>query len=669
MDNVNVVANASAEGVPGRLKLDDAAQMSQPIGRWRNCRPYFTSSNGGVIYYNPVRSQCGPTDSYTTDTDVAGPDSPCDAPGTYPVFWNSGGCSIYDADQVCNQSLDDNYREGAPIVDVTKFGILPSNYTQTNIPTLRGSRNWQPSFRSLMPVVALNGSGALINGGVPQAGNLTEFVRQLRAQVPLWIPEEQWSGNAVLDFESWSTVWELNTGSGVWHSAIYQNISRELVLRRNPQWTAEQVEAQAKREFEEAATLWFVTALETCKQIRPHATWGWYGLPQGSAPAEYGLRQLPIFMAADAIFPSIYDYSTCAGTASDHSSQLAFTRALVSQSASLAKAVFAKQPGRTRPPKVYPFMSEVCRGAGPPMLDGDDMRAGLVAPYDAGADGVVIWGMPMGDFAESRLNETAYWEHVSAVTGPIAQAVSTAAETCAIKHCSGNGRCLELPSDSLAAPECACEVPWGGTSCSIHRCASGGVALASCYGWDEVDTTTALSLALADPLVSKLIVDKPPNPVAGWTTRSLFITRNDLTVVFSDGVLLQAREGHFRTVDGDQASLLTLFKVRNVTLVGKGNATLRMRRADYTNASLGYTEHSEWRMGINLLHVKDVRVHGLRVEETGGDGIYVLGESDIHISDCVLDGGFRQGLSVINASNLLVERTTFSNTDGTPPMA
>ena len=62
-------------------------------------------------------------------------------------------------------------------------------------------------------------------------------------------------------------------------------------------------------------------------------------------------------------------------------------------------------------------------------------------------------------------------------------------------------------------------------------------------------------------------------------------------------------------------------------------------------------------------------MHGLRVEETGGDGIYVLGYSNIHISDCVLDRNFRQGMSVINVSNLLVERTTFSNTDGTAPMA
>ena len=120
-----------------------------------------------------------------------------------------------------------------------------------------------------------------------------------------------------------------------------------------------QVEAAAKKEFEAAATLWFVTALEVCKQIRPYATWGWYGLPQGSAPPEYGQRQLPIFLASGAIFPSIYDYSSCTGTAAEHQAQLAFVSDLVGQSKLLARAVFAAQPGRAYPPPVYPFASEV----------------------------------------------------------------------------------------------------------------------------------------------------------------------------------------------------------------------------------------------------------------------------------------------------------------------
>ena len=184
---------------------DGPEQLLPPLAprRWRRCRPYFTSASGSNIYQNPVRSPCGPGDAYTHDTDVVGPDSPCDAPGAYPIFWNVGGCPIYGPGTLCNATT----RDKLP-VDPTAFGILGANWTQTNICTLHNCQPWQPSFRSLMPVVALNGSGALLNGGVPQNSNLSAFVEQLRAQVPLWIPMEQWSGNAVFDFEAWSTVWD-----------------------------------------------------------------------------------------------------------------------------------------------------------------------------------------------------------------------------------------------------------------------------------------------------------------------------------------------------------------------------------------------------------------------------------------------------------------------------
>ena len=41
----------------------------------------------------------------------------------------------------------------------------------------------------------------------------------------LTVPDINWKGNAVLDFESWTTVWDLNIGEGTWHSKIYQNYS------------------------------------------------------------------------------------------------------------------------------------------------------------------------------------------------------------------------------------------------------------------------------------------------------------------------------------------------------------------------------------------------------------------------------------------------------------
>jgi len=65
----------------------------------------------------------------------------------------------------------------------------------------------------------------------------------------------------------------------------------------------------------------------------------------------------------------------------------------------------------------------------------------------------------------------------------------------------------------------------------------------SCFGWDATDSTESLQLALSDAMVSTLIVDVPPDPVVGWVVRPLFITRDDLTVIFEDGVFCMHAKG------------------------------------------------------------------------------------------------------------------------------
>ena len=45
------------------------------------------------------------------------------------------------------------------------------------------------------------------------------------------------------------------------------------------------------------------------------------------------------------------------------------------------------------------------------------------------------------------------------------------------------------------------------------------------------------------------------------------------------------------------------------------------------------------------------------------------GSRDIHITDCVFDRNYRQGMSVIGVANTLVERTVLANTNGTAPSA
>ncbi len=53
----------------------------------------------------------------------------------------------------------------------------------------------------------------------------------LQQLIPLWISDPQFAGNAVLDFEAWSPVFDQNDGLGAsWHGKIYQVDCRPRLL-------------------------------------------------------------------------------------------------------------------------------------------------------------------------------------------------------------------------------------------------------------------------------------------------------------------------------------------------------------------------------------------------------------------------------------------------------
>ena len=55
-------------------------------------------------------------------------------------------------------------------------------------------------------------------------------------------------------------------------------------------------------------------------------------------------------------------------------------------------------------------------------------------------------------------------------------------------------------------------------------------------------------------------------------------------------------------------------------------------------------------------------VQGLSIEQSGGDGLFVDNCERVHIADVTADGNYRQGMSIIGAKHMLVERCNFSNT-------
>jgi hypothetical protein len=188
-------------------------------------------------------------------------------------------------------------------------------------------------------------------------------------------------------------------------------------------------------------------------------------------------------------------------------------------------------------------------------------------------------------------------------------------------------------------------------------------ARASWWGFDKADSTRALQAAI-DSRVPRLIVD---NTGAPWVTDKLRLV-SDQEIVFEKGVEVLAKKDAFR---GKGDALFSLICVTNVTLRGYG-ATLRMRRADYDAPPY---EKAEWRTVLNINSSANIKVYGLTLAESGGDGIY-LGcvrsewpNRDILIKDVLCDRNYRQGISVISCENLLIENTVMRDTAGTAPAA
>ncbi|NLT69573.1 MAG: hypothetical protein GXX91_02620 [Verrucomicrobiaceae bacterium] len=190
-------------------------------------------------------------------------------------------------------------------------------------------------------------------------------------------------------------------------------------------------------------------------------------------------------------------------------------------------------------------------------------------------------------------------------------------------------------------------------------------ARASWWGFDPEDATDCLQAAI-NSKVATLVVDKPGGD---WVISRPLQLVSHQRIIFSDGVVVRAKEGAFK---GIRDSLFTGRELTDIALVGEGEATLRMRRADYDNPDL--YEKAEWRHGIALWDCRDVVIRGFTVTETGGDGLY-LGASatgynhNVLVEDMRFDANYRQGISVISAENLTIRRCELTNTDGTNPQA
>lgn len=232
-----------------------------------------------------------------------------------------------------------------------------------------------------------------------------------------------------------------------------------------------------------------------------------------------------------------------------------------------------------------------------------------------------------------------------------------------------------IPLGICLATTAACAAPQASSKVLLAQADTGKIAQvkagtlqtanASWWGFDKADATDCLQDAI-DSGVSKLIVD---NMGSDWIINKPIRLASNQTIVFADGVVVQAKEDCFH---GKNDSLFVASGLSNIEMIGEGKAVLRMRKEDYLDATR-YTK-AEWRMGVSLRDVTNFTMRNLTVANTGGDGIYVGASTNgacknILVENCIFDSNSRQGISVISVDGFMVRNSKFINTDGTNPQA
>ncbi|KAG8225937.1 hypothetical protein J437_LFUL005974 [Ladona fulva] len=255
------------------------------------------------------------------------------------------------------------------------------------------------------------------NGGVPQRGDLSLHLKTFREELEQMIPDPNFSGVAVIDFEFWRPAWRQNWGSLL----NYRELSRQIEKKKHPFWSKEQIEAEARRKFEFSARKFMEETLKLARRLRPKGRWGYYAFPycHNFTPKNPAPTCAPetmsdndqlswLYDASSAIFPSIYlEYNKL--TEEEH---YEFIYGRIGE---------AKRVTRGTSTPVYPYIWYRYRDT-PGYLSKVDLFNSLVVPRLLNADGAMIWGSGKDVDSAEKCQRLLNYAHNT--LGPIVKFVS-----------------------------------------------------------------------------------------------------------------------------------------------------------------------------------------------------------------------------------------------------
>ena len=255
-----------------------------------------------------------------------------------------------------------------------------------------------------------------INGGTPQRGNISLHLATVAAAVRKALPPS-FDGIAALDWEEWypwySTAGHADDpghpdGRGVPPALSPRYIveSRDLARASQPPRGANSsvVEAEAQSSWNASSLSFLVETLRLCRQLRPHARWGFYNQascwnndrqqdPSSSGPGCTAGQEMrndalaPLWAVGDVLLPSVYSGPL---TSSPLANQTWHIRSQLAEAARIQRA--SSQALSLYAYTWYDARSGVLPTQWQPITSPAQLQLEFGEPKRAGGDGVIVWG-------------------------------------------------------------------------------------------------------------------------------------------------------------------------------------------------------------------------------------------------------------------------------------
>ncbi|XP_077298929.1 hyaluronidase A-like isoform X2 [Arctopsyche grandis] len=253
------------------------------------------------------------------------------------------------------------------------------------------------------------------NGGVPQEGKLVEHMTEFKQQLTKLIPDENFNGIGIIDFESWRPVFRQNFGT----LTSYKDVSFDIERENHPDWSEKEIKAEAARRFEEAGRPYMIETLKAAKEARPLAKWGYYAYPYCfNMNNDQKIPNCPdiivdenngmvwLWNEVDVLFPSVY----MSKKRLNAEERLQMVIGRVTEAKRLQSISNSAQ--LIMPYLWYKYSDETSE-----FLSREDLYNAIKHMKDSGLNGVIIWGSSID--VNDKNNCERLQNYVSEVLGPV----------------------------------------------------------------------------------------------------------------------------------------------------------------------------------------------------------------------------------------------------------